>query len=849
MACTTETGKQRPGGAAFASTPQTRRIVSGLERARRLPRATRQALSGFMTQYVQRGYEARRLGDEAVRAGQVDVRPTAVLDADISAATDLARLFGDAVTAAEAEGVRGDAWNRLVSKEGKLAGGRAAEALGRAASAAAAEARDAGLLAPDAPVEAFSDAVAGLVKAAGGSAPASAQALVELGVDAAQAARENRGKAQLADWARDFHGATDVKRSTRSTIDLLVDGKPRHVRVDPQIAAATKEATSDAVAGVLAMTARLARMGQLTLNAGWQIANLPIDIHRSFMTRSHYGAVTGVPKVIADSLSAFGVSRWAALSPLQRDVLLARGDVSPRAKRQIAELQEMERSGALPSEWRPDIVAGEARSARVPDVGGMIGEEYLTGLHGWADLMRRMVTSPLATIERGMRVMEANPKVADYRRTARTRGKAPGLGDVLEIREGVGSPPFADTYRGLNPWLGSLFHYFSSTVNGMIADGRTFTNPRTAPGAALKLATTVIAPAVLQNMIRSNAFGTEDDDTWMGAYTRGLQALPTWRLAKGIHLPVAVDRDAPGGPRMVMFTIETNRTFSPLLGAVAAAWSKADAGGTAGDAAAEAGKALVGGLLPGQAVAIDTAIDAYDLLRGQNPRDEFRERDVFTRAEWEGASRVDKAAKFFLYHVPGQFGFRAAGIAAMRAIGKPELAGVRARADEAGLQLDEVPVAGALARRFVSVDATMGRRERDRLQVEADRTAKAREGYARDAAANRAAREFLDANPTMRRESILAEGRRFVKSLGLRGAERTRELTSYRRSLFLGYREGREFSSWAFAPMDSLESLAKGRNAKERAALVDWTRAARGVRAISDDRARAIRRALRRAGR
>ena len=849
MACTPDTGRRRPAGGVFASMPFSQRIVGGLEAARRLPYHSRQVLSRAVTEYIQRGAIARSVGDKSVRAGQTRVRPTAILDMEISPQVDAARLFGDAVTAARSEGAR---WDRLVDTRGRVMKGRAGRALAQAATAAATEARDAGLLASDTPVDGFGAAVEALVKATGGEAPASAQAVVELGVAAAQAARNNLGKAQLADWAKQFHGATETKRSTTATIDLKVDGKTRHVRVDPWIAAVTKEASGDTVAGVLGLAARLARTGQLTLNVGWQVANFPIDIHRSLGNVPNYGFVAGLPKAIGDALAAFGVSRWASLSPLQREMLLARDDVSPAAKRQIAELQEMEEAGALPSEWRPDIIegAGAQRTGRVPDIGKLLGDDYQTGLRGWADLMLRMATSPLATIGEGMRVMEANPKVAAYRRMKKDRGgKPPTTGQKLTIREGVGSPPFGETYRGTNPWLGSLFHYFSSTVNGIIADGRVLTNPRTAPAAAGKLALTVIAPAIIQAAARSNAFGGEDDDTWWGAYVRGLQALPTWRLGIGVHLPFALDREAPGGPRFVMVSLPINRTFLPLSAAITAGWSQAEAGATAGDVAAEAGKAFAGGLFPSQAVGLDVLSDTYDFLRGQNPRDEFRERDVFTRGEWEGASRVDKSAKFFLYHVPQQFGFRATGIAMMRAYGKPELAGVRARANEQGLQVDEVPIGGALLRRFVSVDATMGRRERDRLQVDVENRAKSRERQARYDATNRAVRMFVDAHPEFRPRSILADSRRFVKGLGLRGAERTRALTSFRRSAFLAYPEGRRFSSWVFPSFEAYDSMAKGRNRGERSALLDWVRQARSVRAITEDRASAIRRAVRRARR
>ena len=812
----------------------------------------------FVTSYIQRGFFARRRADRDVAAGRLARRPSALIDADLSPAVVTTDLFGGMTHALSRvpEGRQAGEWRGLMDggrvnpdADADLRAGfedgilRAAEDV----RASGLPVEQAGGLLEGGEVDA---ALATVARTAGVDLSGlDGQTAVEAAVEAVQRARRNRAAREMGEWQEGL-----AEPGATGQITAWVDGERVTYRSDPDVAAALADSQqAGQIASAMSMAGRMIRPFILTYNAAWQAANPFIDISRSYINNPRYRGIMGPLQAVADTLAAYPTAFEARLDPSQRARILADPRTGPARRARLERLENLDRIGWQPAETRQDIIhqrseGDPGRRQQTPDILQAAQGETLVGWQAARDVAWRGLRV-LPALRDLMQITEAAPRIAAARRFEIQEGRAPEAGDTTDIlasREEHASPPFGATYRGTSPGPSAAFQFHTSMVGGTIGDFRVLFRPRTRAGAAVKLATTVIAPAFAQAAL-ADLDGGEEMEGPVGDWIRGYNSLPLWRRGVGLHLPTGLTRtNALGRTEAVLLTIPVNRTWQPIIAAITTGQAWREQGADWGRTLAEGGKAALAGLAPSVAIPVAAAVD----LTRDNPEDRFGN-PLFSRREWNrqgtGELTTGQRAAKRLYYLSRRVGLERVGRRALEAAvdtGAMDLPRRRG-AEPSGLPFVGPIIdltadqAERVKRRFLSGEEGYGRRDADTIarELRAEETRGERAG---ETAALRAAVDDFTASheygPTYSAR-VAQAARRFERGLPrtMSSRQRAAERRQFADRAFFAARENAEYRGFMFgSAADRDEAVARRSRADGPGPVRDWIRRAKRAGVIGD---------------
>ena len=458
-----------------------------------------------------------------------------------------------------------------------------------------------------------------------------------------------------------------VRNPDGGLLSVMLDGELKHFVVDEAIAAVYRQRKPPSYAPFLNAVLGIFNRGNLIWEPAWIMKNLVADMSRAFILDPDYG-VAGLPKFLGHLGRSLPAAAQARHTAVERARMLEDPGVSETKKERIRRFNEAVNAGAVPTYSRADVAAAgfEPDDPKGVDAGLLFDDPRLSKTpKGYAS---RLVEAVDAVFNPVIAISEALPKLSAYERDT-AAGRAMDLERVRFIRETLGSPDYA--IKGEWGWqMNALVRFFNSNVQGMRGDLKAIKANKT--NTLAKLTMFSLAPAVLLELARVGAFGTGggDDDTYSW-YTKALRSTAPDERRAYMTIPVGFDEETQKG---TVLRIPYAYTAVPVTDWIVGAFDRWEYGARDNPLhyakeVVEMGRSVMGNI-PGADGSMGpeatTIWQTFQLMSGKNPWIPFYQDHVFDDEEWEGLTRVEKGAKFFLEFVPDTFGFSMAGGAALR---------------------------------------------------------------------------------------------------------------------------------------------------------------------------------------
>lgn len=213
--------------------------------------------------------------------------------------------------------------------------------------------------------------------------------------------------------------------------------------------------------------------------------------------------------------------------------------------------------------------------------------------------------------------IESVPKVAGYIHYREGNGGAPLTPKQRDdLRRYIGSPDFLDKGK-VTPASNNILLFSNAIIQGLRSDAELAVNPRTRAGYWFKTAKVSLLPKILMLAATAGLFGAEIKDVYDKAseYDKAnYTIIPLGHDENGKAIYMRVPED------------ETGRFISAIF------WKVINSGNNDQSVAKDIGDviSLMGGQIPGVTPALGIAGDWFSFLSGQNPYDDFRQRNIFT---------------------------------------------------------------------------------------------------------------------------------------------------------------------------------------------------------------------------
>ena len=483
---------------------------------------------------------------------------------------------------------------------------------------------------------------------------------------------EQHDRASIKDakmaWSGNGQRPIESKDPREKLITYFVQGKLRGKYVDPYIADSLNNESvgqNFAIVSLLrAMNTRVFRPLFTTFNPGFQGFNVFRDFFRFW-------------KNMPGMSVARALKRYYEAAPLAR--VRAFGlpkNATPAQRQAYQDMLDAEQAGILNVTLNDIILGRQVEDTQIEDILSR------TGVPGFRVLPRNPALKPLWAL------LEFIKETGDFIETlpkAAAVYEFNGAGAIADIpadkrsfiRRKVGSPDYfaGGTWK---PVTNELFLFSNAITQAWRSDIEVASDPKTRAGFWWKTAAFNLLPKVLMWGALAGAFGE--------AVRRMMQRTTEYDRTNYIVVPLGED-----GENTVYLRLPQDDS-GRLLGGIF--WKALQA--MRGEDVAETFAQVLdysAGQLPSLTPTIGLAKDVVAFAGGQNPRDDFRGRDVFTRDEH--AARDWRTVKKFLGY---EFQTLGGGIVWKFYPGEE-----RPRTVTEGQRILELPVVSNIAGRFVRV--------------------------------------------------------------------------------------------------------------------------------------------------
>ena len=377
-----------------------------------------------------------------------------------------------------------------------------------------------------------------------------------------------------------------------------------------------------------ALNSKWFRRLHITHNPAFFLFNTLRDMPRMWRNNPRMGLTT-VPRDLVDMMRAIPAALYRAT-----DSALVRRLFPTGAGR----IEAAERAGILGPLMRSDYLLGRAPDHdQIDDLVTRMLKRGHVDTPGKVLTLKRGLLSIFSAVEKTGNFFEAWAKATGIVNAERAYGSVEKIPpeERQRIRSDYGTHDFAagGVYGAA---VQSVFLYSNAMIQGTRADFQASKHPTTRAGWWWKLAAYTLSRKALQAAAYSGAFGSalvalglrdEDDEDWMKQVLRRMSEYD--RMFFDL-IPLGVDGSGRGWALRLPTDYSGRLIGAPFTRAMEALLDEKD------DDAVTLVQEMVQDFvkdLPNASPAIDMTIDTFAMVIGENPWDNFRQRNLFTQDE------------------------------------------------------------------------------------------------------------------------------------------------------------------------------------------------------------------------